>query len=384
MSIITKTKTSDLDLDNIGCPYIKRVFRNFADNITMLTIQEFIHKSKYPIDNFMVDNFFVNLNDDIPIYVTNELIEWCGYSGIHDDKKRRLKDLLQGFEETKDYWIYSNKEYYEYYDKSICGKPQIGSDQLKPNYPHPDTFIGKNKTKHIVLTVQCFKMILMMLTTNKAHQIRLYYISLEQLIKTYSKYQLYCQINQTRILKIANTELNRKVDKQSKQLSKLQSTLDIMNTKLDRATDERAPKTTNRTKHEEFVVLKLNDRNYTWQYYVIRCQAGSVTGRVASLRTDFPRMKKIIQITYQPNSKNLYNLMKENLCDNIKTKCNYIKLRGDYTEREFIRDINSLNDMKKSVRAPIVASSESESETSTATEIESEVTTESEPESESE
>ncbi len=194
MNIITKTNTSDLDLglDSIECPYIKRVFENYTEstnNITLLTIQEFIHKSKYPIDNFMVDNFFVNLNDDIPIYVTNELIEWCGYSGIHDDKKRRLKDLLQGFEETKDYWIYSNKEYYEYYDKSICGKPQIGSDQLKPNYPHPDTFIGKNKTKHIVLTVQCFKMILMMLTTKRAPAIRLHYVQIEKLMIIYMQYQ---------------------------------------------------------------------------------------------------------------------------------------------------------------------------------------------------
>ncbi len=187
MNIITKTNTSDLDLglDSIECPYIKRVFENYTEstnNITLLTIQEFIHKSKYPIDNFMVDNFFVNLNDNTAIhsiYVTNELIEWCGFnSNVMKKQKEMFNRLLSFFEETKDYWIYSNKEYYEYFKSNP-----------KPNYPHPDTFIGKNKTKHIVLTVQCFKMILMMLTTKRAPAIRLHYVQIEKLMIIYMQYQ---------------------------------------------------------------------------------------------------------------------------------------------------------------------------------------------------
>lgn len=195
MNALIDTK---ITLDKIDCLYIKQVFDNNIGSLSMLTIQEFIQKSNFPIDSFMVDNFFDNLNNDIPIYVTNELIEWCGYSGKLSHQKESFNKLLSNFDEGKDYWIYSNKEYREYYDKSMSVLTDIESiqiDQSKYNYPHPDIFIGKNKTKHLVLTIQCFKMVLMMLNTTKSHSIRLYYISLEKLIKTYAKYQLYYEKN---------------------------------------------------------------------------------------------------------------------------------------------------------------------------------------------
>ncbi len=57
-----------------------------------MTLKEFIKVTNYPIDPFIVDNFFNNLNDDIPIYVTNGLIEWFGFNG------KEFNRILENFE----------------------------------------------------------------------------------------------------------------------------------------------------------------------------------------------------------------------------------------------------------------------------------------------
>jgi hypothetical protein len=180
MSIaIIQEDNKTLDLNNINCPYIKKAFECVYNNVSGMTIKEFIKVSEFPIDNFMVDNFFNNLNDDIPIYITNELIEWCGFNAkSFDNKKREFNRILENFKEGKDFSYYSNKEYENYYEKSIY-----------KNYPNPIEFKGKNKTKHLILTVECFKMILMMLNTPKVYTIRKHYLMLEKLIFTYMKYQ---------------------------------------------------------------------------------------------------------------------------------------------------------------------------------------------------
>lgn len=175
-------KELNIDIDNIKCQYIKKIFNesNMISNIDMLSIQDFIRKSEFPIDNFMVDKFFNNLNDEIPIYITNELIEWCGFnSQDFRHQKRDFNRLLDSFEENKDYWVYSNKDYIQFYKDS----------NYKHIYPHPDQFIGKNKTKHLILSIDCFKIILLRLNTSKSNIIKQQYIQIEKLFHIYMKYQ---------------------------------------------------------------------------------------------------------------------------------------------------------------------------------------------------
>ncbi len=161
-----------------ACPYLQRALEHASG----LTISEFIQISGFPIDNFMVDNFFDNLNDNVPIYVTNELIEWCGFgskSFIH--KKRDFNLILKNFEKNTDYWAYSNKEYAKYYETHEYTK-----------FPHPASFRGENKTKHLILTVDCFKELIMMLNTPRSPTIRKHYIQIERLIHIYMRYQCAC------------------------------------------------------------------------------------------------------------------------------------------------------------------------------------------------
>ncbi len=154
-----------------------------------LTVQEFIEVAEYPVDCFMVDNFFHNLSDDIPIYVTRELIEWCGFNSKEFKlRKREFKRILENFEKGVDYWTFSNKEYTKYY-KTLSLK--LSPDSLA-NYPIPTDFYNKNKTKHLVLTVDCFKEMMMLLRTPRAPVIRKHYIQMEKLLFLYMEYQCAC------------------------------------------------------------------------------------------------------------------------------------------------------------------------------------------------
>lgn len=141
----------------------------------------------------------------------------------------------------------------------------------------------------------------------------------------------------------------RALDEIKETLDVTQETLTEMNSKFERVTDERAPRTNDVAKHESFVLLKLNKANFQWIYYVLRCQTTVIKRTIRKMRTKYPQQVVLMNISYQPNSKNLFNLVKENLGATIVVKNNYIKLTNQYTEMQFLQDIRDLNDAKKEV-----------------------------------
>jgi phage anti-repressor protein len=372
MSIIQALNKNN-DISAIKDPYIKRALET---SFSMLTIYDFIKYTNYPIDNF-----FDNLNEEMPIYITKELIEWCGYSGSAEKQKQSFSKLLSNFEEGKDYWIYSNKEYEEYYNPIYSQGYIENSDNLdtsnrkicKYKYPHPDEFVGKNKTKHLVLTTDCFKMIMMMLTTPKAHTIRLYFLGTDKLVKIYVKYQLCYQSNQVvikdkkidelieQMKRIADSNedikegmdnvleeldtANQKNDEQRDEIHKIA-------VKLDVATDERAPKTKSITKHGKFMLLTLNAPESEWSHYVIRAQRAAANAALNRMVDKFPDLTIDTHIEYQPNAINLFNLIKEKLRNKekkIECSGNYIKLLDGYDHGKFLADIRKMDSAKKQV-----------------------------------
>jgi phage anti-repressor protein len=371
MSIILKNDDC-VDMNNIVDPYIKKAFECGFNNVIAMTIREFIQVVNYPIDAFMVDNFFHNLNDDIPVYVTRELIEWCGFSAKEFKlKKREFKRILGNFKKDVDYWQFSNQEYSKYYTDSRC---QNWYPENSANYPNPNEFYGKNTTKHLILTVNCFKEVLMMLNTKKASTIRKYYISLEKLIKTYMKYQLYQQRFKNQILEIANKEHREMIrELRSSNQSLVVSNQNITNTlqemkeeqevqtealdevvsRLDRATDERAPRTRSTATHGQFLLIELNTPASPWHFYVIRAQRAAARTARANMLRKYPNAIVKLKLDYQPNAVNLFNLIKEELKTQnhvIKVSGNYIKLVNGYTSAQFVADVERINLEKKDVQ----------------------------------
>ena len=140
----------------------------------MLSIQEYITNGNLDIAKVYVDKFFINLKDDIDIYLDNDLIKWFGYDGDLFKQKQNIKNIItKNFILNEDYKIMNNKEY-KILEIPIYHKRYIG-----------------NKTQHILIKPNIFKELAMMINTNKSKNIRRYYIKLEKLLKDLIKVLLY-------------------------------------------------------------------------------------------------------------------------------------------------------------------------------------------------
>jgi hypothetical protein len=142
-----------------------------------------------------------------------------------------------------------------------------------------------------------------------------------------------------------NEEMHGNLEVSSDQVKKIAAKLDV-------ATDERAPKTKSIIKHGKFMLLRLNDPESDWSYYAIRAQPAAAKVRLETVQGNFPDLTIDIQIEYQPNAINLFNLIKEKIAvrdGKIEYKGNYISLLGAYTHEQFLADIYAMDEAEKSV-----------------------------------
>lgn len=331
----------------------------------LLTVNGFIEEVKFPIDVFMIDRFWDNMQMDVPIYLDENLIKWCGYKG---EKKIQKTNFLKFIKRNNIELIeLKTPEYIEYYKKREypSGSPLLG-------YKNPKD-INKNSTNeiHILMSALNFKRMVMRLNTERGDQIRDYFLTLELLVKYYCEYQTAFEkrLNEfaKKLIKEKEntiTVLNNKLDKIIRQNDVLlnrndelkedvavnQEILIEINTKFDIATDDRSPKTKSITKRDKFMIVKLNDPKSQWDYYAIRTQHASLKRTLKKLKIKYSKSKELITIPYQPNGINFFNLMKEKL-GNVKIEVyrNQIKLNVDYDEDQFLKDIKDLDRSKKEV-----------------------------------
>lgn len=47
----------------------------------MLTLNEFITHTEFKVDEYSMNKFYYNLDNEIPIYADKSMIEWFGYKG---------------------------------------------------------------------------------------------------------------------------------------------------------------------------------------------------------------------------------------------------------------------------------------------------------------
>jgi hypothetical protein len=358
--------------------YSNIIFEN--NNIKMLNIYEYIQITKFPIDNFMIDRFWQNIDRNIPIYLDEKLIEWCGYNGNNIRKKEFILKTLKNNNipiiELK------QEQYIEYYN-NLKDFPE---ETIKNcNYKNPQELLQQkwaSKINHILITPLNFKRLVMMLKTEKGNQIRDYFLCLELLMKYYMSYQVQYEKRMLEIIKQENSRLSQKMDTLISQnqelifqnqeliekvddikeqnndlqedLSEQNNTINNIAKKLDIATDERAPKLNRKDKREKFMLCKYNSKLVNHQYYVIRAQTYTANKKFKDLKIAYPEMEVSIEIQYQPNSVNLFNMVKEELRNKrkvIEVKGNNISLLGNYTHENFLEDIKELDNSKKEVKS---------------------------------
>lgn len=140
-----------------------------------LSVLEFIQERGYEIDKLYVDAFWSSVSDDQWLYIGTEMLKWMGYQ---TERARRAKDLyvkllVKSFKSDEDYKQLNASELGSFYVPT--------SGDIEPD--------SHNKVKHLLVSPDCFKLSLMMMKTDKAHKIRMYYISLEKIVKAYVKYE---------------------------------------------------------------------------------------------------------------------------------------------------------------------------------------------------
>ena len=168
--------------------------------MTQLTIQEFISTSNINVEQLYIDKFWSNISEDKWIYVGADMLKWIGYGSLNifEDKRHYIELLQRNFIETNDYKLLKASEIKEFY---LGVDPQIEID-------------SGNRTKHIITSPSCFKKSLMMMNTERAKQIRNYYLQLEQVYQKYDRYQLQYQLEtQTKQLQLKDKQLTEALGK---------------------------------------------------------------------------------------------------------------------------------------------------------------------------
>lgn len=337
----------------------------------MLTIKKFIEVTEFKLNDILpFDLLWNSFHQDIPIYITDDLIKRFGYRGELYKQKENLMKLI------KKYSIpiiqLNNEKYAEFWHTSERG-PNNLADQTESKefdieefYPEITKAQLKSKPLHTLIMPQDIKKLWLLVNTEKGDLIREYVISLDALFNLYWEYQTYYKSRQLTIKdkkidellvkmdNLTNTLQDMKLEQevQTEALGEVVSSQIILQTKLDRATDERAPKTKSITKHCQFILVELNATLTSWQYYVIRAQRVAAKQALTKIQEKYPDSIIKLKINYQPNAVNLYNLIKEELRNKrkvIKAASNYIKLASDYSKDQFLIDVEKINEDKKDV-----------------------------------
>lgn len=150
-----------------------------------LTFAEFIDKQNYDISSIYVDKFWDNISNKKWVYVDDQLIEWIGYNQTNG-KQKYVNIIKDNFNNQIDYKMYN----YEQITTTL-------QNQSEPNENDKEILQLKNKltdihhrTTHLITSPRCFKKSLMMIKTERANQIRDYYVDLEEIYLNYMQYQL--------------------------------------------------------------------------------------------------------------------------------------------------------------------------------------------------
>jgi uncharacterized C2H2 Zn-finger protein len=145
----------------------------------------YINKYNYQINKIYIDKFWSNINNKDWIYVDDLLIEWIGYNKING-KQKLINLIKENFKEGIDYKIYNYEQLNNIFHSPLGvneNNKEILAYKDKLKYIH-------NRTTHIILSPKCFKKSLMMIRTEKANQIRDYYVDIEELCLEFNKYLL--------------------------------------------------------------------------------------------------------------------------------------------------------------------------------------------------
>jgi len=170
--------------------------------INMLSLKELLEVIDYDINNIYLDKFWNSIEDDKWIYLDNDTILWLGYQDIRRGKDNICKLLKRNFIEIDDYKILNHNEFIleKFLDATMASR---NVDDEKR---------GIHNKQYIITSPDCFKELCMHVGTEKAKEIKRYYINLEKVFKFYLEYQnQYQQLQNQKILNELENEKQKNI-----------------------------------------------------------------------------------------------------------------------------------------------------------------------------
>jgi hypothetical protein len=234
----------------------------------MLTVKEFIHFAKYPVVGGEVDKFYNNLQHDMPIFVTDELIDWMGFSGGDGNKlpikRKRFMEALKSCDpQYKEHKIFTfeqlpnlrcdnshNVNIVPLYRHNVSGdnsnsseqqeeqeqpleQPQLpGPSEAELNAMYPVIAKDKNTVRRIFATIgtDLLQKMAMRLKTAKGDEIREHFITCKKVLEIYMQYQTVYKELQYRI---DMDNMQRKMDNMLNDLSLAREERELDRVKAD-------------------------------------------------------------------------------------------------------------------------------------------------------
>jgi hypothetical protein len=340
----------------------------------LLDIMEFIKVTKFKLNMVMFDYFWQVVAGNTRVHLHPRILEWFGYDG---ELKEQRKNFIRMLKRNHIEYIELTQK-----DEEITFYPTIQEElRLIPT--------NVTNSKFLIMEPDDIKMAIMQLKTKNGYIIRQYYIDLEKLLKLYTEYTLYFnhresqhKINNLEVmmldLKLTNKnieESNKRLEESNKRQEQYMRSLGItleevkeqneellddnkdlkkqnnnIQRKLGIAVEDRAPLPADKKKQERFVLIKRNDPHY-YPYYTIRAQDSYTSRKLKTEKLYFSNLEVLLDFKCNPNSKTLFNRIKENLkAKEVVFKGNNIDLEGTViTEQDLINEMKGINDQKYSI-----------------------------------
>ncbi len=372
----------------------ERVTKALNASTPKLSIHQFIAATEFKIDPIMVNYFWQVVAKNCSTHMGTTMLNFIGYDTSDKKNKQNFTKFLKRQNIPYEELLHTDDRC-KLYDDILEEQRTMHLKDLV-------------KRKWLLMNSRDFKRAIMGLRTKRADAIKDYYFNLEELVQLYCDYdkrfevykreaeinrrgdkidELISSMNEMRLEnKRSMDELLRKNDEL---LSKNDALLDINHDQLDQlnalttqnndlqedvtaigrklnvACVDRAPRPLRVQKRERFLLLKWTNVNYhktlddprpeddhrRFRYYAIRAQAIGATTALRTQRQKDAALEIVLELDVQPNTKTLYNRIKDELVERgVVFIRNAISLTDTtLTETDLVERMREVDDDKFSV-----------------------------------
>lgn len=172
----------------------KVIYDAIQASYEMLTIKQFIEVTEFRLDDILpFDLMWNSFHYNIPVYVTDDLIEVFGYKGELFKQKENIIKLVKKYNIPI---IQLNNEEYKNFTHLLEQMPNNFTDEkntlnldIFKLYPKITSKQLKSKPIHTLIMPRNLKKLWLVVNTFNGDKIREYMITLEELYNLYLKYQ---------------------------------------------------------------------------------------------------------------------------------------------------------------------------------------------------